>query len=212
MKILILGHARHGKDTLADLLHTHYDVSFLPTSVIACTEIVYGNTKKSYPDEAACYKDRSNHRQEWFELISDYNKPASRFAKLILSRCDLYCGMRSLKEFNESKHLFDIIIWVDASERLPLEPSTSMQVTSACADIVVSNNGTLAELERSMKKLWVTMQKFQRVVEAPPEWTQEQALEAEIVAYTEELLEEETRESFWTRLGQAFLRLITKRS
>ena len=43
--------------------------------------------------------------------------------------------------------LFDLIVWVDASDRLPLEPATSFNIDKSCADIIINNNGTLDEFK-----------------------------------------------------------------
>jgi len=50
--------------------------------------------------------------------------------------------------------VFDLIIWVDASERIDyVEPSSSISVTKEHADIVLTNNGTLEQLEAKVVKL-----------------------------------------------------------
>ena len=35
-----------------------------------------------------------------------------------------------------------LIVWVDASERLPLESSNSCNIDKSCADIIIDNNGS----------------------------------------------------------------------
>jgi hypothetical protein len=49
--------------------------------------------------------------------------------------------------------LFDLIIWVDASGRLPLEPSESFNIDISCADIIIENNGTLDEFKGKVKRI-----------------------------------------------------------
>jgi hypothetical protein len=46
--------------------------------------------------------------------------------------------MRSRDEFNASKHLFDLIIWIDRSKHLPDEDSN--ELTAEDADIIIDNN------------------------------------------------------------------------
>jgi len=36
--------------------------------------------------------------------------------------------------------LFDLIIWVDATGRLPEEPASSFDIDKSCADIIIENN------------------------------------------------------------------------
>ncbi len=48
--------------------------------------------------------------------------------------------------------LFDVIIWVDASERLPLEDPSSFDIDKTCADIIIENNGTYDEfLDKALR-------------------------------------------------------------
>jgi len=63
--------------------------------------------------------------------------------------------MRDKAEFDEcvKQKLFDLIIWVDASKRLPLEPGTSFNISVSDADIVVENNGTYEEFVEKAKRI-----------------------------------------------------------
>jgi hypothetical protein len=150
IKILILGHARHGKDTLAEIYKNHFNLSFLSSSQ-ACADIfIYDELKDKYgyktPEE--CFLDRVNHRPEWFNMCCNYNKDdKARLAKEILKYNNTYVGMRDSEEIKECRKqgLFDVIIWVDAGERLPLEDSSSFNITKADADFIIENNGTYDE-------------------------------------------------------------------
>lgn len=157
-KILILGHARHGKDTFAEILRDHMGLKFKSSSVAASEIFLYDTLKDKYgyktPEE--CFEDRVNHRQEWHELIVDYNKDdRARLAKDILKEADCYVGMRSGLEIDECKKqgLFNIIVWVDASERLPLEPKESFNIDVSYADFIVPNNGTYEEFEEKVLRI-----------------------------------------------------------
>lgn len=157
-KILILGHARHGKDTFAEILRDHFGLKFKSSSVAASEIFLYDTLKDKYgygtPEE--CFEDRVNHRQEWHELIVDYNKDdRARLAKDILKDADCYVGMRSGMEIEECKNqgLFDIIVWVDASERLPLEPKESFNIDISYADFIVPNHGTYEEFEERVLRI-----------------------------------------------------------
>lgn len=157
-KILIVGHARHGKDTLAEYFRDNYEMDFLSSSQAANEIFIFEKIKEKYGYVSLenCFKDRVNRRKEWFDLITEYNKDnPSRLAKEILGRCDCYIGMRSDIEFYKSiaDGLFDLIIWVDASERLPLEPIESMRINKDYADLIISNNGTLDEFNEKAKTI-----------------------------------------------------------
>ena len=63
--------------------------------------------------------------------------------------------MRDKEEFNEcvNQKLFDLIIWVDASKRLPLEPGTSFNINMSDADIVIENNGSYEEFVEKSRRI-----------------------------------------------------------
>lgn len=156
-KLLILGHARHGKDTFAEILRDNFGLSFKSSSEAAAEIFIFDELKDKfgYSTFEECFEDRHNHRPLWHEMIADYNKDdRARLAKGILELNDCYVGMRNDLEIDECKRqeLFDLIVWVDASDRLPLEPSESFRINISQADIIVPNNGTYEEfVERVMK-------------------------------------------------------------
>jgi dephospho-CoA kinase len=158
MKILILGNARHGKDTLAELFNKYFGLTFMSSSQASADFFLYDQLKDKYgytsPEE--CFEDRVNHREEWYLSICDYNKNnRARLAQDILKQSDCYVGMRDKAEFDEcvKQKLFDLIIWVDASKRLPLEPGTSFNINMSDADIVIENNGSFEEFVQKSKRI-----------------------------------------------------------
>lgn len=158
MKLLIIGNARHGKDTFAELLREYYGLTFMSSSQAASDIFLYDllKDKYGYKTSEECFNDRVNHRDEWYLEICNYNKDnRSRLATDILQRCQCYVGMRDKEEFEECKKrgLFDLIIWVDASQRLPLEPSSSFNINRSDADIIIENNTTLDELKEKARRL-----------------------------------------------------------
>ena len=158
MKVLILGNGRHGKDTLAELFNQHFGLTFMSSSQASADFFLYNQLKDKYgyTSSEECFEDRVNHRDEWYQAICNYNKDnRARLAQDILSRSNCYVGMRDKEEFNEcvKQKLFDIIIWVDASKRLPLEPGTSFNINMSDADIIVENNGTFEEFVEKSKRI-----------------------------------------------------------
>ena len=156
-KLLILGYARHGKDTVAEMLHRKYGFRFMSSSEFVGREIIWETWGKTrYHSFEAMFADRVNWRKQWMEMISLYNTPdKAKTARTMLERgYDLYVGMRRYDELEASRDLFDYVIWVDRSEHLPPETG-SMDITrdNARPDFVVDNNGTLEELERSVDYL-----------------------------------------------------------
>lgn len=155
MNILILGHRQHGKTLVGKLLAEKLGVQYRDSSVFALETIIYPalKDKYGYSDKDVCHADRVNHRAEWFDLIEAYNDPPDRMTRGILEAANIYVGMRSRKEFEGSKHHFDHIIWVDASDRAPLEDPSSMKLYVADANLFIDNNHDLDHLNSEIENL-----------------------------------------------------------
>ena len=156
--LLLVGHARHGKDSMAEILEEHFELKFKSSSQAAAEIFIYDALKEKYgystPEE--CFEDRVNHRSEWYELICDYNiEDKAKLAKGILNYTDCYVGMRDSREIKEciKQNLFDLIIWVDASDRLPQEDKSSFNIDKSDADIIIENNGTYDEFKDKVIRL-----------------------------------------------------------
>lgn len=159
MKILILGHARHAKDTVAEIIRKNYGLNFESSSRAAAEIFIFDalKDKYNYKDIDECFEDRVNHRKEWNNLICDYNTPnKSRLAEEIMSKNDIYVGMRDDEEFNKCQEicLFDTVIGV-FDPRKELEPKTSFNIDMwKSSDIVIMNNSTLEVLEQRVKMVF----------------------------------------------------------
>ena len=163
-RLLVIGAARWGKDSFAEILNQEFGYTFESSSQAAANIFLYDLLKDKYgyltPEE--CFEDRMNHRQEWYEAICDYNKDdRAKLAKGILERSDCYVGMRDRGEIEEciKQELFDLVIWIDASERLPLEDVSSFNIDKSCADIIIDNNGTEAQFRERVKRLGKILKK-----------------------------------------------------
>ena len=154
-KLLILGHARHGKDSFAEILRDDFGLNFMSSSQAAADIFIFDALKDLYGYETPeqCFEDRVNHRQEWYEMICDYNKgDRAKLAKGILKIADCYVGMRDHEEFIASKDLFDLIIYVDAEGREKKE-KLSFNISKEDADFVISNKTTLSDFETKSIRL-----------------------------------------------------------
>lgn len=145
-KLLIIGHGRHGKDTVAEMIQNSMDLKFTSSSLFVAQECIWNAWgKERYQSFEDMFEDRHNYRKTWADLISAYNTPdKTRTARTMIERgYDMYVGMRRADEFEACKaiNLFDYVIWVDASKRMPLEPSDSMEMYQAMAQITIDNNG-----------------------------------------------------------------------
>lgn len=157
-KLLVIGHGRHGKDTVCEILKSEYNFSFRSSSDFCAEKFIYNNLKDlyGYKNYDECYIDRHNHREEWYTMIHDYCKnDHSRLGRDIFSENDIYCGLRNKTEFHAMRNegVFDYAIWVDRSDHLPLEDKSSMTLEIWMADYVVDNNGSIDDLRRNVKKL-----------------------------------------------------------
>lgn len=156
MKLLIIGHGRHGKDTAAEILQDEFCIRSSSSSEAAHKAFIAEALEKEYDNERESYADRLNFRTLWFELICFYNrKDKTRLAREILKDHDCYVGMRSKEELMACKEagLFDLIIWIDASERLPVEDSGSNTISESDADLIIQNNGTKEEFYKKIVKI-----------------------------------------------------------
>lgn len=152
-KILIIANSRHGKDTLVEFLNDSHGITFKSSSDEANELFLFDflKDKYNYSSLDECFLDRVNHRTLWYNEICAYNSDnKTRLAESIFTKVDCYVGMRDLEEFQETvrKELVDVIIWVDASKRLPPEPIESFNIPQSFADITIDNNGTLAEFKQ----------------------------------------------------------------
>jgi hypothetical protein len=158
LKLLVIGHGRHGKDTVCEMLRDKYGYSFESSSQFCSKLFIYNDLKDKYgyANEEECYNDRHNHRAEWYDAICDYNVPdPARLGREIFKAHDIYCGLRNKKEFHAMKNtgVFDYAIWVDRSDFLPPENKNSMSLEQWMADYTIDNNGTLEDLEFNVKQL-----------------------------------------------------------
>jgi hypothetical protein len=156
-KLLIIGHGRHGKDTVCEMLRDNHGFNFQSSSKFCSEKFIYEKLKDkyNYSSELECYNDRHNHREEWYNLICEYNVPdPARLGKEIFQEYDIYCGLRNAAEYYAmfDKYIFDCAVWVDRSDHLPQETKDSMTLTEEMADYIIDNNGTLAQLKENVEE------------------------------------------------------------
>lgn len=178
--LLVIGHARHGKDTAAELLAGHLGLSLKSSSLFMCEKVIHpmlqawaAGDKSSwairnfmdvrdnqppplYETAEECFNDRHNYRALWFNIIRQVNNPdAATLGRMIWAEHDIYVGLRSKAEFHALRNsgLINLTIWVDRSDWLPNEDPSSMQLEPWMADRVIDNNGTLDQLKFNVKQL-----------------------------------------------------------
>ena len=160
-KLLVVGHGRHGKDTVCEMLEK-YNYSFQSSSKF-CSELFIFNDLKDkygYANEEECYVDRHNHRAEWYDMIHEYcSKDLARLGRNLFAEHDIYCGLRNKREFfaMQNEEIFDYAIWVDRADHLPLESYKSMSIEQWMCDYTIDNNATIDRLEKNVDTLIKTI-------------------------------------------------------
>jgi hypothetical protein len=175
-KLMIFGYARHGKDTVADILVRRFGVTAISSSLFAAESIMvpyFASKGITYPSLADCYADRVNHRAEWFDEIAAYNAvDLAKLTRNLYAKYQIYTGIRNDREFNQAKceGLFDYSIWVDRSAHLPAEGANSNKMWPWMADYILDNNGTLEELESRASTLYMRLWRQFENRYRKPEW------------------------------------------
>ena len=158
MNILIIGHARHGKDTVAEFLRDIYGFKFASSSYSAAKIFIYDRLKDKYGYKSLdeCFEDRVNHRCEWHDLICWYNaEDKARLAKEIMKENDIYVGMRSDDEIQAcvEQGVFDVVVGV-YNPRKPHEGTGSFNIDLfMMSDYVILNNRTKESLYNQVSEL-----------------------------------------------------------
>jgi hypothetical protein len=69
--------------------------------------------------------------------------------------------MRDRGEIEEclKQGIFDLVVGVDASDRLPAEGATSFNIDKSCADVIIENNGTFEEFKTKVSRFGKTLLK-----------------------------------------------------
>lgn len=159
MKILVIGHARHGKDTFAHMLARNLQLrSPISSSQFACDLFIFDILRvkydMTYETPKIAWEDRGQFRSIWYDEICIYNEQdQSRLCRQILEHSDIHTGIRSRAEYEASKHMFDLIVWVDRAQHCMSEPKESMQLREEDAQVLVDNNGNLQDLDAAAREL-----------------------------------------------------------
>jgi hypothetical protein len=151
-KLLILGFARHGKDTVAEILRDIFGYNFTSSSMFCAEKVCrpyLAARGVTYDSLEECYEDRVNHRADWYDAIAEFNSlDRTALAKGILEIGDIYVGMRNAREYVVAKELFDEVWWVDALGRgLPPEDVSSMDIVFDPKEMrLIDNNSDIFNL------------------------------------------------------------------
>ena len=149
-----------GKDVMAEYLRDKIGLTFQSSSYFACERFLYPIFKDKYGYESIqeCYQDRHSEgmREAWYNAISDLNRvDATTISTAMFEELSVYVGLRSEVELKAAQQKWPdcLTIWVDASDRIVPEESTSCTVTADMADIIIKNNGTLEQFYKKIDKI-----------------------------------------------------------
>jgi len=161
MKVLVIGHAQHGKDTVAEMLGLSFSSSSQKALEIFLFDKLNETRSEDYRTLEEAFEDRHENRELWHNLIAEYNTPdKTKLCRGILKDNDCYVGMRCDKEYEACKHLFDHIFWVDALSRKPRESNNSMKIKYNPKEMKFINNNTTEEnlynIIREIRTIWGT--------------------------------------------------------
>lgn len=166
MNIMLLGYGRSGKGTFCTVAEKMFGITSIASSRMACELYLFDlfKDKFGYATVDECYADRHNHRELWYREIQNLNTPdKTTLGRQIYARHPIYDGCRDRDEFEALKAagLIDLVIWVDAGDRVPPESEKSMNLTIDDADIVIRNYGDeasyLLKVERLIRSFTVTI-------------------------------------------------------
>ena len=153
-RVLFVGHAQHGKDTAGETLAAATGWKNAGTTSLYLAEHVA--KRLGIPaHEAYLQRRRSEADRMLWRQIGDEIR-ASDPALLVreaLRHGSITGGCRGLPEIAAvaRESLVDLIVWVDAGDRLP--PDVTMEFGPEWADVVVTNNGDEERFKQKIQRL-----------------------------------------------------------
>lgn len=170
-RMMVVGHGRHGKDTVAEILRDDFGAKFVSSSWFMAERVIYPWFCARFPGMYAsvqeCYDDRMNQRSVWFDRIAESNAlDLTTLGRAIFEHHDIYVGNRNAREFHALRNagIFDVSIWVDACERLDYrEPRSSLTIEPWMCDYILDNNGDLDLLRKNTHSLMGTLVGMQSI-------------------------------------------------
>lgn len=150
LKIIVVGHAEHGKDEVASILELELGLMNISATHI----LVHNIVPQSFLNDIGLSREelelnKGQYRKQLFNFVRQYNKSKNRessFIEYVLSASDIYTGVRAKEELQGAKDRAKelgwnlVVIWVDASKRKPLENKEIMSIEPDMADIIIDNN------------------------------------------------------------------------
>lgn len=142
MKILVVGHAQHGKDTVCEEIARATGLVNAGTTSVYLARFV---AERDGVDEATAYANRRRSeadRMRWRQIGDEIRRDdPAKLVRMAFAAGDVSGGCRGLPEIQavRKEQLADLIIWVEAGLRR--SDDVTMEFGPEYADIVLLNNG-----------------------------------------------------------------------
>ena len=157
-KILIVGHGRHGKDTLAQIINLELEHKFRGSSEVAAREVIYPVMSNFYSSPEDAFERRHDNRELWRALISDFNREdPTKLACLVCEGGYGYVGLRDKTEVISAvkQGFFTHVIWVkrpdleenDTTMMFTLEDLEKLQEKGFLRNLAVVHNHSVEILK-----------------------------------------------------------------
>lgn len=144
--LLIVGHGRGGKDTVAQFLHGRGNLRCAGSFSWFALPFIAAALKEP---EQKCWEERHAKRQFWFEFCNALRANDPLFlARRALQKGNVVTGLRDRVEMDAAKAsgLFSAILWVERPG-IPVDPT--VKFTREDATDMLINDGSLEELEKN---------------------------------------------------------------
>jgi hypothetical protein len=153
VRLAICGPGRSGKDTAALWLKEHTTLRYNGSTSEAAAQICFEalRDKYGYASAEEAFADRHAHREEWANLIWDYNLPDGLTLYTdMLRTSDVLNGIRRGHEIRalQDAGLIDLTIWIDRD--VMRDPSCELAPTDC--DIVIQNRWTVVTFHRRLAR------------------------------------------------------------
>ena len=155
MKILILGHAEHGKDTVANILVELYGLKFYSATEYIADNIIFPSLKHKYKSKEECLADKVNNRKLWYDLVYDYK---GDIVNEVLELSDIYVGLRDISTLIKCIHnnTFDLILAVHNPFKKGEDTDSMTIPIFMYSDLVILNNKDIKSLKDKLRYLSIT--------------------------------------------------------
>jgi len=158
MKLAISGPGQAGKGTVSQYISDNWGIRYQQSTSEAAAAVVFRDITKQYSTVEECWADRANHREEWGQIIADFNQPDGiGLYRQMAGQNDIFDGIRRRAELQKCKEvgLVDKVVWLNRPN-IPLD--ASLDYGDEEADYIVDNSTTIEDLYSRLNLLWAKLE------------------------------------------------------